>query len=115
VLAATAPIDLTQETMLSLAQAARRFPPFRLGRPVSPATIWRWCHEGVKVPDAGVVKLECIRVSGRWLTSVQAISRFVARQTPGVNNEPPAETPRKPDKRQCAAEKVGEELEALGI
>jgi hypothetical protein len=111
---ATVLVDLTRETMLTLAQAARRFPSFRLGRPVNPATIWRWCHEGVKLPGDEVVKLECVRVSGRWLTSVEAISRFVARQTPAPESDAPA-MPRTPGRRQRAADRASAELEKLGI
>jgi len=100
--------------MLTLAQAARRFPPFRLGRPVSPATIWRWCHEGVKVPGGGIVKLECARLSGRWLTSIEAISRFVAAQTPhGEAEAIPA--PRTPTQRQRASQRAEKELARIGI
>lgn len=106
--------DLTSETLLSLAQAARRFPPYRLGRPVSPATIWRWCRRGVQVPGVGTVYLESLRLSGRWLTSVQAISRFAARQTPPMDTPPPA-TPRTPRGRDRAAERAGAELRKLGI
>jgi hypothetical protein len=106
--------DLTKETLLSLAQASRRFPPYRLGRPVNPSTIWRWCRQGVKVPGVGVVKLECIRVSGRWLTSAEAISRFVAKQTPQSEAEA-MPTPRTPTQRRKASERAAKELEALGI
>jgi hypothetical protein len=105
--------DLTRETLLSLAQAARRFPPYRAGRPVNPSTLWRWCRHGVKVPGIGVVRLECVRLSGRWLTSEEAISRFVARQTPDM--EQPAATPRSPALRRKAAAQAGEALKRLGI
>jgi hypothetical protein len=112
-MAATSP-DLTRETLLSLAQAARRFPPYRLGRPVSPATIWRWCRRGVIVPGDGIVYLECVRLSGRWLTSVEAISRFVARQTPQIV-ESPAAAPRTAGQRCRASERAAAELERFGI
>jgi hypothetical protein len=88
--------------MLSLAQAAQRFPSSRLGRPVSPATIWRWCREGVKVPGFGIVRLECVRISGRWITSVEAISRFVARQTPPLDVNADPEVQRLPVEK-CSA------------
>jgi hypothetical protein len=106
--------DLTRETLLSLAQAARRFPPYRANRPVNPSTIWRWCRQGVKVPGVGVVKLECVRLSGRWLTSEEAISRFVARQTPAVEAAP---MPRPRTERQVrsASQQAARELEKVGI
>jgi hypothetical protein len=105
---------LTGERLLSMAEAARRFPPARLGRPVSPATVWRWCHKGVSVPGVGTVFLECVRLSGRWLTSEQAISRFVYRQTPAMNDNPAA-TPRTPVQRRRASERAGAKLRQLGI
>ncbi len=105
--------DLTQETLLSLAQAARMFPPTRLGRPVNISTIWRWCRKGVLVRGVGVVKLECIRVSGRWLTSREAIGRFAARQTPA--SEHMTEGLRTPGQRRRASERAARELDRIGI
>jgi hypothetical protein len=106
--------DLTRETLLSLAQAARRFPPARLGRPVNPSTIWRWCRQDVRLPGGAVVRLECVRVSGRWLTTEEAISRFVAAQTPQDDTEArPA--PCTPTQRRRASEQAARELERIGI
>jgi hypothetical protein len=105
--------DLTCETLLTLAQAARRFPPARLGRPVNSSTIWRWCRKGVRVDGIGIVRLECVRVSGRWLTSAEAISRFVARQTPAA--EPMTARPRTPGQRRHASERAARELDRIGI
>jgi hypothetical protein len=106
--------DLTRETLLWLVQAARRFPPTRLGRPVNSSTIWRWCRKGVKVPGVGVVKLESVRVAGRWATSEEAISRFVEAQTPqGDSEERP--TPRTPTQRRKASDRAARELERIGI
>lgn len=111
----SAPVhDLTRETLLSLAQAARRFPSYRAGRPVNPSTIWRWCRQGVRVPGVGVVRLECVRVSGRWLTSEEAISRFVAAQTPPADAEA-RPTPRTPPQRRKASERAARELDRIGI
>jgi hypothetical protein len=103
--------DLTQETLLTLAQAARLFPPARRGRPVNSSTLWRWCRRGVRI-EGGTVRLECVRISGRWLTSREAISRFVARQTPSAL---PAPRLRTPGQRQRASERAERELQKLGI
>jgi hypothetical protein len=111
---ATSPPDLTRETLLSLAQAARRFPSYRAGRPVNPSTIWRWCRQGVRVPGVGVVRLECVRLSGRWLTSMEAISRFVIAQTP-PEDAARMEAPRTPTQRRKASERAARELERIGI
>lgn len=105
--------DLTRETLLSLTQAARRFPSYRQGRPVNPSTIWCWCRQGVQVPGVGVVKLECVRLSGRWLTSAEAISRFVAAQTPQEPEGRPA--PRTPGQRRRKSERAAQELDRIEI
>jgi Protein of unknown function (DUF1580) len=66
-------IDPLTDTTLSLAQAARRLPRLRAGRPVHPATLWRWSTKGVRG-----VKLETAMVGGVRVTSEAALSRFIA-------------------------------------
>jgi len=75
------PAALTNETLLSLPQAAKRLPSYRGDRPVSVSCIMRWILAGVPTA-AGRVHLEAVRLGGRWLTSVEAIDRFAAAQTP---------------------------------
>jgi len=99
---------------LSLSQAARRFPSARLGKPVHSSCVWRWMHDGARLPDGSVVRLEAAKVAGRWLTSEPALARFVARQTPATEGEP-RETPRTPAQRSRANERAAKQLEALGI
>lgn len=111
------PIDVATETLLSLSQAARRFPPYRQGRPVAVSTIWRWAFTGVLAPGGRRVRLEVVRLGGRWLTSVEAISRYIAAQTP---SNAAAETARAagtrtPRQRQRAAEHAERELSRRGI
>ena len=73
---------LLTEDMLSLAQAARRFPASRGAHRPSPSAIWRWVRDGVHKTNGGVVKLEACLVAGRWLTSSQALVRFITLQQP---------------------------------
>ena len=67
------------------------------------------------------VRLEAIRCGGRWLTSVDAVQRFIEAQTPD-DLDPPAgvavpqsPTPRPTAKRERAADRAGRELSRLGI
>lgn len=55
---------LIEEGLLSLQEVARRCG-------VSPGMLWRLCKQG---------KLECVRTSanGRWLTSLKAVTRYLA-------------------------------------
>jgi hypothetical protein len=110
-----APIDLQNESLLGLAEAARRLPSYRRGRPVNPATIFRWIHDGIRLPSGRIVRLEAIRLGGRWLTSVEALQRFAAAQTPMLGAGPTHTVPSGPAARQRAAENAAKQLEELGI
>ncbi|MBP3960936.1 DUF1580 domain-containing protein [Gemmata sp. G18] len=68
-----------QESLLSLSAAARLFPPLRKNSAVKSSTIWRWVREGVATPG-GRVKLEAVRCGCSWITSREAVERFVAAQ-----------------------------------
>src|SRR5262245_51788545 len=106
--------EVLNGSALSLSKAARQFPSFRQNRPVAPSTVFRWIRFGVLLPDGRRVRLEAIRLGGRWLTSAQAIERFIACQTPQFSDGP-VSTPRTVRQRQRAAERAGEELEQMGI
>jgi hypothetical protein len=80
--AMTMPRVLT-EPRLSLSGVAKR-----VG--VSFPTARRWRSHGVVI--AGVrVKLEATRLGGQWVTSVEAVERFVAATNPEA--APPQQTP----------------------
>jgi hypothetical protein len=76
-------IDIFTEHVISLAQAAKLFPPARQEKPIGPNAVWHWVNRGVRLADGRTVRLEAIQVAGRWLTSKQAISRFIMAQQPG--------------------------------
>jgi len=68
-------IDLRTDELLTLAEACRLLP-----KTPSPATLWRWRTRGVSVGGQRI-KLECIRVGGKWCTTRQAMANFLRRQT----------------------------------
>jgi hypothetical protein len=107
-------IDTTKETLTSFSQAARRLPPFREGRPVSASTLFRWATKGVRLSDGSTLRLEAIRIGGRWLTSTEALDRFVRRQTPDFTGISTSDL-RTPGQRNRASERAAAELEAAGI
>ncbi len=72
-------IDPLSETVLPFSRAVRHIPSLRSGRPVAPATLWRWSKEGVLARSGERVKLETIRVGGSSCTSLEALKRFFAR------------------------------------
>jgi hypothetical protein len=110
----TITVEVLAGAGLSLSQAARRFPPFRKDRPVAPSTIFRWIASGVRLRDGRRIRLEAVRLGGRWLTSEQAVQRFIDRQTPNVDADSAA-LARAPSQRTRRAEQAAEALEAAGI
>jgi hypothetical protein len=79
---------------LYLARADELFPSHRKHRPVTGACVFRWCTEGVKLPDGQRVHLEHVRLAGRILTTHRAIRRFLEAQTPQpTDNTPSVRTP----------------------
>jgi hypothetical protein len=101
---------------LSLAGAAKLFPSYRAGRPVNPTCIWRWARAGVRLSDGRTVRLEVSKVAGRWLTSTQAVERFIAaQQAPHASDAGAPAAPRTPRARQRAAERAGAELAKVGL
>jgi hypothetical protein len=70
---------------------------------------------GTKAPDGRVVRLEAIRLGGRWLTSVEALQRFAAALTPSFAETDLTSQWRSPRKRQGDSERAGKQLDQLGI
>jgi hypothetical protein len=108
---------ITQEILagsgLNLGQAARCFPSYRDSKPVNPSTIFRWIMSGVRLADGMRLRLEARRVGGRWLTSRQAIQRFIDEQTPRFDDD--RSEPDTSRQREKTAERAGIELGKLGI
>jgi hypothetical protein len=107
-------IDLSTETRISLAVAAAEMPPGRNGKKTHLSTILRWILQGAKAPNGARVRLEAIRLGGRWFTSREALQRFAERLTPRVEDEPPA-PPRSGTARSRAADRAGAELDKMGV
>lgn len=56
---------------LSVKQAAAMFCP-----PVSHDTAWRWMRQGLML-NGRIVKLEATRLGSRWMTTEEAIAKFL--------------------------------------
>jgi Protein of unknown function (DUF1580) len=69
-------IDANNEALRPFAEAARRLPALRGGKPVHPATVWRWATRGVRGRDGAAIRLESIKVGGMCCTSDEALVRF---------------------------------------
>lgn len=101
---------------LSLAAAGRLFPGHRGGNSVYPSTVFRWVVKGSRTPTGASVRLDAVRVGGRWLTSRAAVARFVAALTAAVDPAPTDSTPavRPPSARRKSADRAARELERRG-
>src|SRR4051794_5007344 len=75
-------IDLSQERPLRLQEAAKRFPSPRRDGPSHISRLIRLIIDGPRGADGERVYLEAIRVSGQWITTEEAIQRFVERLSP---------------------------------
>ena len=74
-------IDISTERQLGLQDAAKLYPSFRNGRPTHISTLLRHITRGVRLVNGEVVRLEGARLGGRWITSVEAVQRFMERLT----------------------------------
>jgi hypothetical protein len=107
-------IDITTEQPLALADAAKLIPAARGGKRCHLSTILRWIHKGSRGPNGTIVKLEAIRLGGRWLTTRQALLRFAEHLTPRMDDEP-RQPPRGPEGRRRGSERAAAELEKFGL
>jgi hypothetical protein len=106
-------LDITAETPISLAAAARLVPPARRGKRTHLSTLLRWILTGATAPDGSRVRLDAVRLGGRWMTTLGALQRFAAALTPRVGDEAPASA-RSPTARTRASERADAELTRRG-
>jgi hypothetical protein len=104
---------LLQEDLFGLADLARRVKSHRREGTITAQCCWRWATVGVQGVDGTVVKLEAVRLAGRFLTSWPAFLRFLEAQThPPVR--PPVVAPRSPGKRRRTGARAAEDLATAG-
>ncbi len=99
---------------LSLSAAGHMFPAHRGKGTVDPSTVFRWVTKGMRTANGWRVKLEAVRVGGRWLTSRGAVARFVAALTTAADPNPTAAPLRSPTARNKASEQADQQLKAMG-
>jgi hypothetical protein len=115
-MATTPQIDLSNEVPLNLVGICHRLPPGRGGVRPHPSTPLRWILRGAKTADGRVIRLAAVRVGGRWVSSVQALDRFLAELTAAALPGPTAPAPTERDERRTrrAGERAGDALAAGG-
>jgi hypothetical protein len=109
-------IDLTTETPVPLAAAAKWVPPGRNAKRTHLSTLLRWILDGATAPDGSRVRLEAVRLGGRWMTTREALSRFATALTPRLDTvDMKSPQVRTATSRQRASDRAAAELEKLGI
>jgi hypothetical protein len=106
-------IDLTAESAVSLAEATKWLPTGRNDSRPHVSTLLRWITSGAKGPDGSRVRLDAVRIGGRWVTSREALQRFIAALTPQFGDAAPA--PRTAGQDRRATDRAGAELQKIGI
>lgn len=89
---------LSGESLLTPQDAAGLFPG-AAGRDTSPRTVILWIRRGVTGPTSERVYLEGFRVGSRWMTSAEAVARFIARLSGEQRPQPCPQTDRQRAKR----------------
>jgi hypothetical protein len=107
-------LDITSESTLTLTAACRLLPPGRNGARPQLSTLLRWILRGCRTADGQFVRLEACRLGSKWITSREALQRFVERLTPPLDRAP-GPVPRSPAQRQRASERAGKQLDAAGV
>jgi hypothetical protein len=89
------------------------------GKPCDFTTVYRAVTKGNLLPSGEKLRLEAVRISGQWVTSREAIVRYVEAMTLAWTNNETGERltmPSKTNKRRSQElAKVDAELAAAGI
>jgi hypothetical protein len=77
-------------------------------------SLWRWILRGVPGPEGRRVRLEAVRCGGKWLTSKEALQRFIEAITPRFDTDATT-APRTMTQRQRASALAAKRLADAGI
>jgi hypothetical protein len=100
---------------MSLAQAARKFPPTKGDKPVHSSSVSRWITTGVRLRTGAVVKLKAVRFPGGWKLTQQDIDEFLESLTASALGQKGWRPPTAgAAARKKALAKAAKECESLG-
>ena len=112
-------IDLANERRIGLQETAKLYPSFRNGRPTHISTPLRHITKGVRLSNGEVIRLEGARLGGRWITTVEAVERFMQRLTAGAlgtaHDSQASTTTGTTQKRRQELDRVDRELSEAGF
>jgi hypothetical protein len=102
-------IDISTETILTLAEAANELPRRRRGRKTHISTLYRWTVSGCR----GVI-LESIQIGATRAVSRESLQRFFERLTELRETGEAPSVLRTTTQRQRQSEAAAKELDRLG-
>jgi hypothetical protein len=102
-------VALTDEPLVPLREALAYFGRVN-GKPPRISTLTRWILRGVRAGNLRV-KLEAVRQGVRWMTSRQAVRRFLESTSRHAIPSAPVAQPKKADPHQAT---INRQLEAVG-
>lgn len=101
-------INVFDEQVMRLTEAARLLPKSARGNTVHLSTMHRWIQRGIRCPDGSVVRLESVKVGCTTFTSQEALQRFFDRISGDPNVvTPPTESEREMLRRAKEAGEAG--------
>ena len=106
-------LNIANEQLISLTDVAGHVPPRFPGKKTHLSTILRWILTGIKSPDGSRVRLEAVRLGGKWVTTRPAVQRFVEKLTPALDRGRPSG--RSSAARQRATDRAESALSKAGI
>jgi hypothetical protein len=107
-------VDILKEDRLTLEEARSVLGTQQ--KPCNFATVWRAIKTGTLLPDDSRCYLEAVKVGGRWVTSREAIGRYVEATTAAwLKREPTAPVRALSKTRLAEQARVDRALERMGI
>ena len=103
-------IDISNETVISPADAVKNLPRRRGGKRPNISTVYRWMVDGVRG-----IKLESICIGGTRCTSIEALQRFFDRLTAKADGQPVEKPQKLTAKRRKQIEAAEKRLEKAGV
>lgn len=103
-------IDIRSENLSSLGELSKLVPPGRNGKRTHLSTLIRWITRGVRSPDGRVVRLEALRIAGRWGSTPEALQRFFEELTPDFSKAELAKNTRKREEIESRASRAEQKL-----
>lgn len=100
--------------LLTVSQVCRRLPGARGARHVTPSTVTRWILTGCPARDGRRVRLNAIRVGGRWMIRPADLDGFFTALAAETAEPPVVQQTKKTEQRRRSSQRAADELARRG-